>query len=92
MKKKSKSKFGKKRTPITYVGKTAIIKDSVKLSEQMVQKHNHPYKIIKEHLGKAGSSILLETKVHSFSWCNGEYKFDIVDKSFWMNLNDCKIT
>lgn len=89
----SKSTKTKKEKPdVNYIGKFASIKEGVKLIDNLTQIYNYPYKIIdQEKITSNAIRIKLETYVHASFASNFSSTFEVQDRSFWMNLNDCNI-
>ena len=74
---------------INYKGKFAIIKDDVKLEDQLTQVHNYPYKIIEQNKNKTW--ILLETFVQCTCATVAGATHEQINRSFWMKVKDCII-
>lgn len=76
-----------------YIGKFASIKEGVKLTDNLTQVYNYPYKIIDQDK-IAGTDVIrikLETSVQATFASQFGSTFAVQDRSFWMDLDDCKI-
>jgi hypothetical protein len=88
-------KTGKIPTPTTdYIGKYATIKKEVKLPayEKLTQIHNYPYKIVNQN--KRRTWICLESLIFvTYTSCvSNKSKCDIINKSFWIKVDECETT
>jgi hypothetical protein len=80
----------KSKDKINYIGKFAKIKEEVEIdkNDQLFKVHNYPYKIIEQ---KDDEMIYLETKVFATFASDFSTSFEVIDRSFWMNINECEI-
>jgi hypothetical protein len=78
---------------INYIGKYATIKKEVKLPihEKLTQIHNYQYKIVNQNRRRTWICLESHIFVTYTSRVSNKSKHDVINKSFWMKVDECEI-
>jgi hypothetical protein len=79
-----------KKDSVNYLDKFAVVKKEVQLPKDSIsQVHNHPYRIVNQN--EKGTWICLQSKVNVHQSGPGGSFDEVVDKSFWVKVDECHI-
>ena len=78
------------KNKINYIDKFAIIKEEVYLPKgDIAQTHKNAYRIVNQNKKRTWICLQSDVNVHRFGV--GGAEDEVIDKSFWMKVDECNI-